>query len=123
MAKIQTDISEFNLLTTKAINSDMRTIYIEEKPKGLVLLISNKIADGNFDIKVLKGIKIDLSQDIPFVELLGLDIKLELEILTRLNIDKKLIYIEEIENEKYRLTFSSTFIQDIHNIGEILILE
>ena len=123
MAKIQTDISEFNLLTTKAINSDMRTIYIEEKPKGLVLLISNKIAEGNFNIKLLKGIKIDLSQDIPFVELLGLDIKLELEIQTRLNIDKKLMYIEEIENEKYRLTFSSTFIQDIYNIGEILILE
>ena len=123
MAKIQTDISEFNILTTKAINSDMRTIYIEEKPKGLVLLISNKIAEGNFNIKLLKGIKIDLSQDIPFVELLGLDIKLELEIQTRLNIDKKLMYIEEIENEKYRLTFSSTFIQDIYNIGEILILE
>ena len=123
MAKIQTDISEFNLLTTKAINSDMRTIYIEEKPKGLVLLISNKIAEGNFNIKLLKGIKIDLSQDIPFVELLGLDIKLELEIQTRLNIDKKLMYVEEIENEKYRLTFSSTFIQDIYNIGEILILE
>ncbi len=123
MAKIQTDISEFNLLTIKAINSDMRTIYIEEKPKGLVILISNKIAEGNFNIKLLKGIKIDLSQDIPFIELLGLDIKLELEILTRLNIDKKLMYVEEIENEKYRLTFSSTFIQDIYNIGEILILE
>ena len=46
-----------------------------------------------------------------------------MEILTRLNIDKKLMYVEEIENEKYRLIFSSTFIQDIYNIGEILILE
>ncbi len=123
MAKIQTDISEFNLLTIKAINSDMRTIYIEEKPKGLVILISNKVVGGNFDIKLFKGFKIDLSQDIPFVELLGLNIKLELEILTRLNINKKLMYVEEIENEKYRLTFSSPFIQDIYNIGEILILE
>lgn len=123
MQTIKTDIAEFNVLNTKVINSEMKTIYVEEKPKGMVILISDKVLGSIKDIKLFEGFRIVFEEDSTYVELLGLDVKLELEILTRLNIDKKLMYVEEIVgvDNKYRLTFSRTFIKDIYNIDKILI--
>ena len=123
MQTIKTDIEEFNVLNLKVINSEMKTIYIEEKPKGMVILISDKILNSIKDTKLFEGFRIVFEEDTTYVELLGLDVKLELEILTRLNIDKKLMYVEEIVgvDNKYRLTFSRTFIKDIYNIDKILI--
>ena len=121
MQSIKTDIAEFNILNIKVINSEMKTIYVEEKPKGMVILISDKVLDSIKDIKLFEGFGITFTEDSTYIELIGLDIKLELEVLTRLNIDKKLMYIEEVVDNKYRLTFSVTFIQDVYNIDKILI--
>lgn len=121
MQSIKTDVAEFNILNSKVINSEMKTIYIEEKPKGMVILISDKVLDNIKDIKLFEGFGINFTEDSTYIELIGLDIKLELEVLTRLNIDKKLMYIEEVVDNKYRLTFSRTFIQDVYNVDKILI--
>ena len=121
MQTIKTDIAEFNILNIKVINSEMKTIYVEEKPKGMVILISDKVLDNIKDIKLFEGFGINFTEDSTYIELIGLDIKLELEVLTRLNIDKKLMYIEEVVANKYRLTFSRTFIQDVYNVDKILI--
>ena len=121
MQTIKTDIAEFNILNSKVINSEMKTIYVEEKPKGMVILISDKVLNTNVDIKLFGGWGVTFGEDNAYIELLGLDIKLELEVLTRLNIDKKLMDIEEVVDNKYRLTFSRTFIQDVYNVDKILI--
>lgn len=121
MQSIKTDIAEFNILNIKVINSEMKTIYVEEKPKGMVILISDKVLDSIKDIKLFEGFGINFTKNSTYIELLGLGVKLELEELTRLNIDKKLMYIEEVVDNKYRLTFSVTFIQDVYNIDKILI--
>ena len=121
MQSIKTDVAEFNILNSKVINSEMKTIYVEEKPKGMVILISDKVLDSSKDIKLFEGFGITVTEDSTYIELIGLDIKLELEVLTRLNIDKKLMYIEEVVDNKYRLTFSRTFIQDVYNVDKILI--
>lgn len=123
MQSIKTDVAEFNILNSKVINSEMKTIYIEEKPKGMVILISDKVLDNIKDIKLFEGFGINFTEDSTYIELIGLDIKLELEVLTRLNIDKKLMYIEEIVgiDNKYRLTFSRTFMKDVYNIDKILV--
>ena len=123
MQTLKTDIAEFNVLNTKVINSEMKTIYVEEKPKGMVILISDKVLDSIKDTKLFEGFRIVFEEDITYIELIGLDVKLQLEIITRLNIDKKLMYIEEILgiDNKYRLTFSRTFIEDVYNIDKILV--
>ena len=121
MQSIKTDVAEFNILNSKVINSEMKTIYVEEKPKGMVILISDKVLDTIKDVKLFEGFGINFTEDSTYIELIGLDIKLELEVLTRLNIDKKLMYIEEVVDNKYRLTFSRTFIQDVYNVDKILI--
>ena len=123
MQTIKRDIEEFNVLNLKVINSEMKTIYVEEKPKGMVILISGKVLDSIKDIKLFEGFRIVFEEDITYIELIGLDVKLQLEIITRLNIDKKLMYIEEIVgiDNKYRLTFSRTFIKDVYSIDKILV--
>ena len=123
MQTIKTDIAEFNVLNTKVINSEMKTIYVEEKPKGMVILISDKVLGSIKDIKLFEGFRIVFEEDSTYIELLGLDVKLQLELITRLNIDKKLMYIEEIVglDTKYRLTFSRTFMKDVYNINKILV--
>ncbi len=122
MQTIKTDIEEFNVLNLKVINSEMKTIYIEEKPKGMVILISDKILNSIKDTKLFEGFRIVFEEGITYIELMGLGVKLQLEILTRLNIDKKLMYIEEIVgiDNKYRLTFSRTFMKDVYNVDKIL---
>ena len=123
MQTLKTDIAEFNVLNTKVINSEIKTIYVEEKPKGMVILISDKVLDSIKDTKLFEGFRIVFEEDITYIELIGLDVKLQLEIITRLNIDKKLMYIEEILgiDNKYRLTFSRTFIKDVYSIDKILV--
>lgn len=115
-----TDIDEFPVLNVKIIPSEMKTIYIEEKQKGFVVLISNKILEQSTDIKELQSFKIDL--DTNQLEIKPFNIFLSLKSITRLNIaDKKLFFVEEIENDMYRLTFSSAFINNI--LGAELKLE
>ena len=112
--KIITDTDEYNLLNVKIIKSDMKTIYIEEKSKGFIILISNKIIDSK-DIDNFRGFKVIINDDESSIILLGLDLKLSLNIVTRLNIDSKLMFVEETTDDKYRLTFSSKFISNIED--------
>lgn len=116
MKKLKILDKEHDLLNIKSIKSDLSMITIEDKGKGLILLISKDIKE---DINNFKGFKIIRENEQRFIELLGLDIKLKLEIITKLNISKKLIFIEEIKDKNYRLTFSKSLIEDITNI-EIL---
>ncbi len=112
--KIITDTDEYNLLNIKIIDSDMKTIYIEEKSKGFIILISNKIIESK-DIDNLLGFKVIINDDESSIILLGLDLKLSLNIVTRLNVNSKLMFIEETTDDKYRLTFSSKFISNIED--------
>lgn len=115
-----TDSGEFNILNTRVIDTEMRTIYIEEKQKGFVVLISNKILDSKSDMKLLKGFKLITENDTYYLELLGFSVKLKVQSITRLNIDSRLMYVEEIKDNEYRLTFSSALIKDIFK-SDILI--
>ena len=112
--KIITDTSEYNLLNIKIIESDMKTIYIEEKSKGFIILISNKIIESK-DINNLQGFKVIINDDESSIILLGLDFKLSLNIVTRLNVNSKLMFVEETADDKYRLTFSSNFVSKIED--------
>lgn len=113
--KLITDKDEFNILNIKTIDTEMKTIYIEEKQKGFVILISNKILDIKSDTKLLEGFKIILDDDNSYLELLGFNIKLKIEMVTKLNINNKFIFLEELHNDEYRLTFSSKLIDNIYN--------
>ena len=53
---LTTDTGEYTILNTRVIDTEMKTIYIEEKPKGFVILVSNKILDSKSDTKLLTGI-------------------------------------------------------------------
>lgn len=115
-----TDAGEFNILNTRVIDTEMKTIYIEEKQKGFVVLISNKILDSKSDMKLLEGFKIISENDEQFLELVGFSVKLKIESITKLNISSRLMYVEEIKQDEYRLTFSSALIKDIFK-SDILI--
>ena len=119
MLKLKILDKEHDLLNIKSIKSDLSMITIEDKGKGLILLISKDIKE---DIDNFKGFKIIRENDQRFIELLGLDIKLKLEIITKLNISKKLIFIEEIKDKNYRLTFSDSIIKNIKEIDIINII-
>lgn len=96
----------------------MKTIIVENKGKGLVVLISNSIVK---EISSFKGFKILRVSDYDkYIELLGLDIKLKLSKVTKLNIDKKIILLEEYK-DSFRFTFSSSLIKNITKIDEMLI--
>ena len=110
--KLITDTGEFNILNVRVIDTEMKTIYIEEKQKGFMILISNKILDTKSDMKLLTGLEINLDDE--YLELSGVDIRLKIKKITKLNIDSKLLFLEELENNEYRLTFSSTLIKDIY---------
>lgn len=107
---------EYNLLNKRVIGTELKTIYIEEKGElnsgNFVLLVSDKIVQ---NIDELSEIKFDFENNV--VQLFPLDVKLKFDTCTKLNIDSKLLYIEEIENSNdiYRITFSSSFISDIKN--------
>ena len=117
--KLITDKSEFNILNVRVIDTELKTIYIEEKPKGFMILISNKILDNKSDMKLLTGFEINLDDE--YLELSGFDIRLKIIKLTKLNIDSKLLFLEELENNEYRLTFSSNLIENIRTVNKILI--
>lgn len=110
---------EINILNIKTIESENKTIFIEEKPKGLVILVSKNIIE---NIDNLKGFKIVRENENRYIELIGLDIKLELNIVTQLKIDKQLLFIEEIKDNIYRLTYSKKIIEDITKIEMINII-
>lgn len=113
--KLITDKGEFNILNIKIIDTEMKTIYIEEKQKGFVILISNKILDIKSDTKLLEGFDIVLDERDSYLELVGFDVKLQIETVTKLNVNSKFIFLEELHNDKYRLTFSSKLIDNIYN--------
>lgn len=118
MKQIKTD-KLFNILNIKTINTELRCIMVEEKPKGLVILISDSLIK---DINGLKGFKIIREENERYLELVGLNFKIKLEKFTKLNINKTLMYVEEFEENKFRLTFSHNFIEDISKIEEIQII-
>jgi hypothetical protein len=118
--KLITDKGEFNILNIKIIDTEMKTIYIEEKQKGFVILISNKILDIKSDTKLLEGFDIVLDERDSYLELVGFDVKLQIETVTKLNVNSKFIFLEELHNDKYRLTFSSALIYNIYE-SKILI--
>lgn len=68
--KLITDIGEFNILNSRIIDTEMKTIYIEEKQKGFVILISNKILDVKSNIKLLEGFNVILNNENSYLELL-----------------------------------------------------
>ena len=117
--KLITDTGEFNILNVRVIDTEMKTIYIEEKPKGFMILISNKIIDNKSDMKLLTGFEINLDDE--YLEVSGFDIRLKIKKLTKLNIDSKLLFLEELGNNEYRLTFSSNLIENIRTVNKILI--
>ena len=119
MLKLKILDKEHDLLNIKSIKSDLSMITIEDKGKGLILLISKDIKE---NVNNFKGFKIIRENEQRFIELLGLDIKLKLEIITKLNISKKLIFIEEIKDKNYRLTFSDSIIKNIKEIDIINII-
>ena len=53
--KLITDTGEFNILNVRVIDTEMKTIYIEEKPKGFMILISNKIIDNKSGVNPGQG--------------------------------------------------------------------
>lgn len=117
---ITTDVGEFNILNIKIIDSETKTIYIEEKAKGFVILITNKLLDVKSNVKLLQGFKVIRDNNDKYIELLGFDLKLKISQFTKLNIGtKKLMFIEEISDGNYRLTFSSSFINDISNLEKL----
>ena len=109
-----TDAGEFNILNTRVIDTEMKTIYIEEKQKGFVILISNKILDIKSDTKILEGFDIVLDEENSYLELIGFDVKLKIEMVTKLNVNSKFMFLEELQDDKYRLTFSAAFINNIY---------
>lgn len=115
-----TDSGEFNILNVRVIDTEMKTIYIEEKQKGFVVLVSNKILDQKSDMKLLEEFKLILEDEVYYLELVGFSVKLKVQSITRLNIGSKLMYLEEIKDNEYRLTFSSALIKDIFK-SDILI--
>ena len=112
--KLITDTGVFNILNVRVIDTEMKTSYIEEKQKGFMILISNKILDTKSDTKLLEGFDIVLDEENPYLELIGFDIKLHVEMVTKLNVNSKLMFLEELQDDKYRLTFSPTLIKDIY---------
>lgn len=119
MKKLQILDKEFNILNIKLIESDSKMIIVEEKPKGLIILISENITK---NINEFKGFEIIRENDDRYIELIGLETKLKIDIVTKLNISKQLLYIEEINNNKFRLTFSKALISEIKEINKLNIL-
>lgn len=107
---------EYDVLNVKTISTESSMITIEDKIKGLVILISKDIKE---NISNFKGFKFIRNEDKRFVELLGLDVILEITIATKLNISKKIMYLEEIKDKTYRITFSSSFFKNLKDIETI----
>ena len=118
--KLMTDTGEYNILNTRVIDTEMKSIYVEEKQKGFVILVSNKILDSKSDTKLLTEFKIVLDEHRSYLELAGFDIRLKITRVTKLNISSKFLFLEELENDEYRLTFSSALIENIYE-SKILI--
>ena len=111
----------YDVVALKLIESNSKNIWIEEvKDNKIKFLISNNIFDG--DLNLFKGFKfIRENEEISKIELLGLDIFLNIKKVTLLNIEKKLFYIEEFEDNIFRITFSKTFIESIKNKETLII--
>lgn len=111
----------YDVVALKLIESNSKNIWIEEvKDNKIKFLISNNIFDG--DLNLFKGFKfIRENEELSKIELLGLDIFLNIKKVTLLNIEKKLFYIEEFEDNIFRITFSKTFIERIKNKETLII--
>lgn len=111
----------YDVVALKLIESNFKNIWIEEvKDNKIKFLISNNIFDG--DLNLFKGFKfIRENEELSKIELLGLDIFLNIKKVTLLNIEKKLFYIEEFEDNIFRITFSKTFIERIKNKETLII--
>jgi hypothetical protein len=73
------------------------------------------------EVDSFNGFKIKRVEDKRFLDLTEKTI--ELSKVTRLSIPKKFIYIEEINGSGYfRLTFTSSLIEDIKKVNEIKII-
>lgn len=106
---------DYKIVTIKEIPSQQSMMYIEDlstksKPSTddkLKILISSTLLQGK-DIKLLSGFRFSETE----LEFVGLDVVIPVEIFTRLNIPKKLIYLEEFPGG-FRLTFSSSLVVDL----------
>lgn len=115
MKKLKILDKEYEVLNVKVIKTETSMITIEEKSKGLVILISDNIIK-DLNIIDFKGFQIIREKELRYIKLIGLDIKLRIDIVTKLNISKKILFIEEFKKDVYRLTFSKNLIEDIINI-------
>ena len=116
------DETVYNIVALKMIESASKVIYLEEiQDNKIKFLISSNIFNG--DLNTFQGLKfIRENDELTKVELLGLDIFLDIKKVTLLNITKKLFFIEEFEENCFRITFTKTFIKDLKS-KETLIIE
>lgn len=116
------DETVYNIVALKMIESASKVIYLEEiQDNKIKFLISDKITTKDLnDFKALKFIRED--DELKQIELVGLDIFLDIGKVTMLNIDKKIFFVEEYEDDKFRITFSKTFLKDLKS-KETLIIE
>ena len=93
---------------------------MKKSKREFVILVSNKILESKSDTKLLTEFKIVLDEDRSYLELAGFDNRLRTTGVTKLNISSKFLFLEELENDEYRLTFSSALIENIYE-SKILI--
>lgn len=116
------DETIYNIVALKTIESNSKNIWVDEiNDNKIKFLISSNIFNG--DLNTFQGLKfIRENDELTKVELLGLDIFLDIKKVTLLNITKKLFFIEEFEENCFRITFSKTFLNDLKSKETLIIL-
>lgn len=114
--------TSYDIVALKTIESSSKNIWVDEISNNKIkFLISNNIFNG--DLNLLKGLKFIRGEGgLQQIELVGLDIFLDIKKATILHITKKLFFIEEFEDNCFRLTFTESFIRNIYD-KETLIIE
>ena len=102
------------------IQSEMVSIHFEELPNGKWRILYNK--DFLPEFAKIESFVVVREGDKRFIALKGVDIKLELSIVTAIRVRPNLIHFDKILDGTWRMTYNSFMIPDFTKVIELTMI-
>lgn len=115
--KIEGTHHKFEMVKTVPIRSEMVSIHFEELPNGKWRVLYNADFLPNFE--QITAFEIKREGDKRFIVLKGIEIELELTIVTAIRVRPNMIHFDRLLDGSWRLTYNSLMIADFTKVTEL----
>lgn len=119
--KIEGTLHKFEVVKTVPLRSEMVSIHFEELPNGKWRILYNADFLPNFE--QIEAFEIKREGDKRFVVLKGIEIELELSIVTAIRVRPNMIHFDKLLDGTWRMTYNSLMIADFTKVTSLAMIK